>query len=59
MKILNRIVEIITSPITFLLKNSLGIPNVNKWAKPLFILLFSAIVVVVLVLIGYRQQLFG
>ena len=58
MKILNRIIEIITSPITFLLKNSLGLPDANKLAKPLYILLFSLVIVTILVLIIYRYQLF-
>ena len=58
MRILNLIIEIITSPFALLLRSN-GISfNTNKWCKPVIILIIALAIVVVLVLFFYRDFIF-
>lgn len=57
MKILNTIIEIITSPFTILLRAN-AMPDPNKKVKPLLVLFISLIIVAVLILLIYREVIF-
>ncbi len=59
MKILNLIIEILTSPFSILLKLSGSGKNYfSSFAKPLIIFLISILIVIALVLFFYRMELF-
>lgn len=58
MKILNYIIEAITSPFSFFLKTNVGSQGINKFGKPWIILLLSVCIVILLVLIVYRTYIF-
>ncbi len=59
MKILNIIIEIITAPLYFILRIS-GVGNKSRssYAKPLVIFLISLVLVVLIVLFYYREDIF-
>ena len=57
MKILNFIVEILTSPFTILLRSNAK-PGTNKAVKPLIVLGISLAILVVLILIVYYEVIF-
>lgn len=59
MKIFNLILEIITSPFSFLLKLSGSGKNyLSTFAKPLIIFFVSVLIVIVLILFLYRVEIF-
>lgn len=58
MNIFNKIIEILTSPFSFLLKSSLGNTNNSKLCKAGIILLIALAVLAVLILCVYRKELF-
>lgn len=58
MRIFSMIIEIITSPFTFLLRNNFNSMNTNKKINPIFIFLMALIIVCVLVLVFYRSYIF-
>lgn len=58
MNIFNKIIEILTSPFSFLLKSSLGTTNNSKLCKAGIILLISIAVLAILILCVYRKELF-
>lgn len=59
MKILNSILEILTSPFSILLRNSGNGKNyLASWAKVGIVFLISLIIVVLLVLYFYRDIIF-
>lgn len=58
MNIFNKIVEIITSPFSFLLKANLGTTNNSRLCKAGIILLISLAVLALLILSIYRKELF-
>ncbi|MDE5565557.1 MAG: hypothetical protein K2H02_01445 [Anaeroplasmataceae bacterium] len=59
MKILNSILEILTSPFSIILRNSGNGKNYfASWAKVLIIFCVSAIIVVALILYFYRDIIF-
>lgn len=58
MNIFNKILEIITSPFSFLLKSNLGTMNNSKFCRVLIIFLISIILVVIMILAVYRNELF-
>lgn len=60
MKLLNSIIEIITSPFSVVLRNSGNGKNyLISFAKVGFILLVSALIVTALVLIFYQEIIFN
>lgn len=57
MKILNFIIELITSPFTLLIRSNVSNSS-SKWCKPLIIVFISAAIVVLLILFFYRSFIF-
>lgn len=58
MHILNLIIEILTSPFSFILKANMSSPTTNKWGKPLIIFFIAACIVVILILYFYKYYIF-
>ena len=60
MKILNLIVEILTSPFSFLVRTThSGRNSFSNYTKPLIILGISAVIVVLFVLYFYSEYIFN
>lgn len=57
MKILNFIVELITSPFVLLLRSNAK-PGTNKIVKPLIVCLISLVILAILVFIAYYEVIF-
>ncbi len=58
MHFLNVLIEILTSPFSFLMRANVSPVNANKWCKPLIILFVSVVIVAILVLYIYRDYIF-
>lgn len=58
MRIVNLIVEILTSPFSFIMKANMSPSASNKWGKPLIILFIALCIVVILILYFYRDYIF-
>lgn len=58
MNIFNKIIEIITSPFSFLIKSNLGTTNNSKICRAMFIFLIALAVLAILILSVYRKELF-
>ncbi len=58
MKILNFIVELITSPFTLLIRSNVSNSSSVKWCKPLIIVLIATAIVALLILFFYRSYIF-
>lgn len=57
MKIVNLILEILTAPFSLLFRANAK-PSPNKVVKPIFVLLISLAIVVLLILIVYYEVIF-
>lgn len=57
MKILNFIVELITSPFVLLLRSNAK-PGTNKIVKPLIVFLISLVILAILIFIAYYEVIF-
>lgn len=58
MNVFNKIIEIITSPFSFLLRANLGTTNNSKFCRAFIIFLISLAVLAALILFVYRKELF-
>ena len=58
MKTLNKIIDFITAPFNFILKNTVGFNNPSKLSKSIIVFITSIIIVLVLLLITYGNRIF-
>ncbi|MBE6137972.1 MAG: hypothetical protein E7176_06205 [Erysipelotrichaceae bacterium] len=58
MKILNLIIEIVTSPFSFLFHSNIPLQNSNKLLKPVIIFGIAFAITIVLALFFYRSYIF-
>ena len=58
MRTLNKIIDFITAPFNFILKNTLGFNNPSKLSKSIIVFFTSLIIVLILLFITYGKELF-
>lgn len=59
MKVLNKIIDLVTAPFNFILKNTVGFNKTTNLTKSVFVFFISLIVVLLLLLLIYGNVLFN
>ncbi|MBQ9520380.1 MAG: hypothetical protein IJR67_02780 [Acholeplasmatales bacterium] len=58
-KVLNFILELITSPFSLLLRSSNDQPNPNKVVKPIIVFVIAIFITALIIILSYGSELFG
>lgn len=58
MKTLNKIIDFITAPFNLILKNTIGFNNPAKLSKSIIVFITSLVVVLILLLLTYGNEIF-